>query len=182
MHLNLGRVFETRGSLIGPTPDFPPQTSKNLSFLGLAKLVHDIQHAVLASIMCPVLDKVIGPDMVCSLRPKPEARPVVETKAPLLRLLTRHFQPLTSPDPRHPLDVHRPASRPQHGCDPPIAVAAVLSCECDDVRRQCGLIIRHLRDVALRRAMLTENAAGKALRDTMFGNHMLDAGTTTGGA
>ena len=64
--------------------------------------------------------------MVGPLGPQPHARAVVEPQTAPFWLLLRHFQPLPSPDPPHPLDVHPPAFVDQHPADPSIAVAAVL--------------------------------------------------------
>ncbi len=55
-----------------------------------------------------------------------------------------HFQPLPPPDPLHPLLVHEPAGVPQQGGDAPVAVAAILSGQCDDVGGQRGFIFRLL--------------------------------------
>ena len=61
-----------------------------------------------------------------------------------------------------------------HRRDPTIAVAAVLESERDDVGGEGRLIITARWDLALRRAMLAENPAGEALRDTVFGNDTID--------
>ena len=37
------------------------------------ELIDDVEHAELPAIVRPVLDEVIGPDMVGMLRPKPDA-------------------------------------------------------------------------------------------------------------
>jgi hypothetical protein len=44
------------------------------------------------------------------------------------------------------------------------------------------LIIAGLRDLALRRAMLAQNMAGKPLGDAVLSDHTLHASTTTRGA
>src|SRR3954465_12280873 len=71
---------------------------------------------------------------------------------------------------------------PQHGCDPSIAVTAVLGSERDDVGGQSRLIITHRRNLALGGSMLAKNPTRKALGKTMLGNHMIHAGTTASGA
>src|SRR5918994_4974333 len=146
------------------------------------ELVDDVEHPDLPPVMGSGLDKVVGPDVVRVLRPKPNARSVVEPEAAPLRLLGRHLQPLPPPDPLDPLQVHPPASSPQHGGDPPIAVAAVLDGKGDNVGREPLLVVRGGRDLALRRAVLSEHTAGHALGHAMFGHHMLDAGAAAGGA
>ncbi len=91
----------------------------------MGELVDDAQHAELASIMGAVLDEVVGPDVVGSLGPQADARAVVQPQAAAFGLFGGDLQPLPSPDPLHPLVVHRPAGMAQQGRDPPIAVAAV---------------------------------------------------------
>src|SRR5258708_29866564 len=59
-----------------------------------SKLADDVEHAIFPSVVCSVLDKVVGPDMVGIFRPKTEARAVVEPEPPLLWLLVRQLQPL----------------------------------------------------------------------------------------
>jgi hypothetical protein len=44
------------------------------AFMG--ELVEHVEHAVLASVVGAVLDKVVGPDMVAVLRAQPNARSV----------------------------------------------------------------------------------------------------------
>ena len=63
-----------------------------------------------------------------------------------------------------------------------IAITAVLDSEGDDVGGQCRLIIAGLRDLALRRAMLAQNTAGKPLGDAVLSDHTLHASTVTRGA
>ena len=127
------------------------------------ELVDDVEHAILLSIMGAILDEVVGPDMVGIFRPQPDARSVIEPEPASLRLLLRNLQPLPPPDPLDPFDVHHPAGIPQHGCDPPIAITAVLGGERDDAGGQGRFIIRDRRNLALCGSMLTKNPARKAL-------------------
>jgi len=78
-------------------------------------------------------------------------------------LLGRDLQPLASPDPLDPLIVDQPAVPAQQLGDLAITVAAILPDQRDDVGRQSGFIVSTMRDLALRRAMLTERRAGTAL-------------------
>jgi hypothetical protein len=80
------------------------------------------------------------------------------------------------------LDVHHPAGIPQQRRDAAITVASVLDSERDNVGSQRRLIIRYLRNLALRRAMLAKNPADKSLGDAVLSNHMLHASTATRGA
>src|SRR3984957_2083397 len=75
--------------------------------------------------MGPILDEIIGPDMVRPLGAQTHTGAVIQPQPAALWLFLRDFQPLPSPDPLHPLGVHHPASLAQQGRDPPVAVAAV---------------------------------------------------------
>ena len=50
------------------------------------ELVDDAQHAICLSIVGPVRDKVVRPDMVGALRPETDARSVVEPESTTLTL------------------------------------------------------------------------------------------------
>ena len=99
-----------------------------------------------------------------------------------LGLLGGNFQPLTPPDPFHPLDVHHPASLVQHRGDAAIAVAAILESKRDDVGGQGRLVIRGRRDLALRGSMLPENPACPPFGHAKLINHMIHTGTAACGA
>lgn len=120
--------------------------------------------------------------MIWVFRSKPNARAVVQPQTAAFRLLVRHFQPLPSPDALNPLDVHDPASLVQHRRDATIAIATILEGERCDVRSQRCFIIRGLGDLALRGTMLTQNSARSSLGHLQFIDHMVHAGTATGGA
>jgi len=120
--------------------------------------------------------------MVGMFRSQPNAGTVVEPQAALLRLLLRNLEPLPSPDSLDPLDVHRPASPLQQRRDTAVAIAAILGGQRDDIGGQGRLIIRRRGNLALRGAVLPENPARKALRDSILGDHPVHAGTATSGA
>jgi hypothetical protein len=77
--------------------------------------------------------------MVGTLRPQPNARPVVEPEPPAFGLFGRDFQPLTSPDPFNALLVHRPSGATEHRRNPAIPVAAVLAGKFDHDLRMRGV-------------------------------------------
>jgi hypothetical protein len=77
------------------------------------ELVDDVEHPELPSIMRPVLDEVIGPDVVAMLRPQPDAGSVREPEPSSFGLLPGDLQPLASPDPLDPLVVDEPACSAQ---------------------------------------------------------------------
>jgi len=92
------------------------------------------------------------------------------------------LQPLASPDPFDPLVVDQPAGPAQQLGDLAIAIAAILPGQLDDVGRQPFFVGMAPRDLALRRAMLTESGAGTPLGDRQHASNMLDAGAATRGA
>lgn len=100
----------------------------------VSELVDQTQHAELPSIMGPILDEVVRPDVVGPLlRAQAHARAVVQPEAAAFWWLLWDLQPLPSPDPQHPLGVHRPASVVQQSRDPPGAIAAVGLGQLDDI-------------------------------------------------
>jgi hypothetical protein len=148
----------------------------------MGELVDDIEHTELAAIMGALLDKVVGPDVIGALGSEPDARSVIQPQASTFRLPGGDLQPLASPDPLDPLVVDQPAGPAQQRGDLAIAVAAILPGQLDDVGRQPLFIITAPRDLALRRAMLSERRTGTALRNRQLSPNMLDAGAATRGA
>ena len=101
--------------------------------------------------------------MIGTFWSQPDARAVIEPEPALLSLLRWDFQPFTSPDPLDPLVVYVPARVAQQTSDYSISVSPVLAGEFDDVFGQLLLVGRAAWNLALRGAMLPENAAGPAL-------------------
>ncbi len=112
--------------------------------------------------MGAVLDKVIGPDMVRTFGSQTDARPVVQPEPSFLSLLLRHFKPLTPPDPLDPLMVHTPACVVEQTGDCPVAIAAILARQLDDVCGQLTFIAPALWNLSLLRTVLTKSAASAA--------------------
>jgi len=83
-------------------------------------------------------------------------------------MLLGHLQPLATPDALNPILAHAPACDPQQGGDPSIAVTTIFGSEGDDGSRQCILIGPHRRNIALRPAVLADDAAGVTLRETLL--------------
>jgi hypothetical protein len=133
--------------------------------------------------MGSILHEVVRPDVIVVLRPKTDARSVMEPQTTAFGLLLRNLQPLTPPDPLNPLVVDQPACLiPQHPRNLAIAVAAVLASQHDDVGGQPLLVFRAPQYLTLRRAMLAERRTGPALRDVQMFSNMLYAGTAACGA
>src|SRR3984893_15464766 len=150
------------------------------AFMG--ELVEHVEHPISASIVGAVLDKVVGPDVIAVLRPQPDARSVGQPEPASFGLFIGDLQPLASPDALDPLVVDYPARLAQQPCDLAIAVAAVLLGKLDNIGGETLLVLTAARDLALRRAMLSERRAGATLGDMQLGSHLLNAGTATRGA
>jgi hypothetical protein len=148
----------------------------------MRELVHDIEHAELAPIMRPILDEVVGPDVVRPLRSEPDAGAVCQPQSPFLGLLGWHLEPFPAPDPLDALDVHRPARGAQESRDLAVAVAAILPRQGDDVGGQRLLVVSAPRYLALCRAMLAERLAGAAFGDVQLELQMLNTGASACGA
>jgi hypothetical protein len=120
--------------------------------------------------------------VIAVLGAQPDTGAVVQPEATAPGLPGGNLQPLASPDPLDPLVVDQPAGPAQQLGDLTIAVAAILPGQFDDVGGQPLVIVAALRDLALRRAMLTERRTGAALGDAQLLSDMLDAGAATRGA
>src|SRR3954454_15419156 len=79
----------------------------------VGELVDDVEHAEPPSVVRPVLDEVVGPDVVAMLGPQPDARSVREPEPSAFGLLRGNLKPLASPDPLDPLVVDEPACSAQ---------------------------------------------------------------------
>jgi hypothetical protein len=148
----------------------------------VSKLVDDVEHAVLPSLVGAVLNEVVGPDVIGMLRPQPDARSIGEPQPPAFGLLLRDLQPLTSPDPLDPRVADEPAGITQQRGDLAVAIATVLPGQFDYVGCQPFGIFTAPRDLALRRAMLPERRTSAALGDMQAISDMLNAGSATRGA
>ena len=84
--------------------------------------------------MRSVFNKIIRPDMIYMLWPKPNAGTVIEPKPLTFWLLTWDFKPLSTPDPLNPLRVHNPPSLAQKSRDAAIAITAILGRQLNDIR------------------------------------------------
>src|SRR5690606_32727815 len=78
-------------------------------------------------------------------------------------LLLRDLQPFTPPYPFHAFMIYMPTGVVQQSGDHPIAISPVGASERDDVFRQPFFVRGAARNLALRRAVLPEDAAGAAL-------------------
>ena len=138
-------------------------------------LVQDVQRPEHPSIVCPVMNEVVGPDVVGVLGSQPDTGSVVEPQSPTPGLPGWYLQPLEPPQPFDPLVVDLPARISQQGRDPPVAVTTVLARQIDHVGNEPLFVFTTTRCSALRRAVLTKNPAGTALRDPQTISHMVDA-------
>ena len=120
--------------------------------------------------------------MVGMFGSQPNAGAVVQPKPALLCLFLRDFKPFPPPDPLDALVIYVPASIVQQARDHPIAVAAELPRQLDDVLGQPFFIWQAAGHLALRGAMLPECAADPALRYAKGVPHMDNALTAAGRA
>ena len=133
--------------------------------------------------------------MVGMFGPQPDAGAVVQPNPALLCLFLWDFKPFPPPDPldhcpavvclqttRGALVIYVPASIVQQARDHPIAVAAELPRQLDDVLGQPFFIWQAAGHLALRGAMLPECAADPALRYAKGVPHMDNALTAAGRA
>lgn len=114
--------------------------------------------------MRPAFDEVIGPNMLRPLRPKTDARSVIQQEPALLGLSQRHPQPLPPPYPHDTLHVHGLACIPKKNRDPAVAVAPILGRERHNIRGQRAFVGAAPRYFPLCRAMLPKPATDDALR------------------
>ena len=147
----------------------------------IARLVDDVEHAEPPSVVRPVLNEVVGPDVVAMLGPQPDARSVRKPEPSAFGLLPGDLQPLASPDPLDTLVVDEPTCSAQQLGNLAVAIAPVLPSKLDDVGAE-PLLVSTTRDLALRRAMLAERRAGATLGYTQFSANLLDANPATRGA
>ena len=120
--------------------------------------------------------------MIGPLRPQTDAGPVVEPEPPALRLFTGNLQPLPPPDPLDTLEVHHPACRAQQRRDPAIAVTAILHGKRNDVGGQSRFVIAWSSGSCAASSDAGREPGRQSARTHRAWHHMLDAGTTTGGA
>ncbi len=173
---------EQIGEHVDDIDGFQPPIDSNVQTF-MRELIYDVQHSVFPSVMCAVLDEVIGPDMIATLRAQADARSVGEPEPAAFGLLGGNLQPLAPPDPFDPLVIDDPtSSRSQQLCDLAIAVATILTGELDDVGGQPLFVLSPHWNTALRRTMLSEHAADPALRHLKLGSDMINAGAATRGA
>ncbi len=86
------------------------------------ELINDVQRTIDAPIICPVMNEVVGPDIIRALWPEADAGPIIQPYAALLWFLQRYFKPLTPPDTLLMLMVHMQASLVQQSCHATITV------------------------------------------------------------
>lgn len=113
------------------------------------------------------LDEVVGPDMIGVFRPEPDAGPVIEPETASGLVFLGYFQPLAAPDALYPVGANAPACILEQPGDPPIAVAAIVGCQCNDCSCQPIFVRTNNRCVTLRTEWLTDEPAGVAFRESI---------------
>ncbi len=120
--------------------------------------------------------------MADMLWPQTDTRAVVEPEPTSLRLFHGNLQPLTTPQAFDPLVVQMPSRIPQHGGDPTIAVAPILTGQFDHIPHQQFFVVAGLCNVAVRRSVLLQDLAGTTFRDVVFAPHQINAAAAPCGA
>src|SRR5215218_2409855 len=99
--------------------------------------------------MGPVLDKVVGPDVIGVRGPQPDTGSVRQPQPPALGLLRGYLEPLAAPDPFHALVVHQPAGVSEKCADLAVAIAPVLARQLDEIGGELLFILFAPRRFAL---------------------------------
>jgi len=89
---------------------------------------------------------------------------MVQPELSLLGLFLWDFQPLLPPDPLYALVIYMPAAVVQYPGSHAISIAPKLSRQLNDVIGQSPLVRQATGNLALRGTVLTDGAAGTALR------------------
>jgi hypothetical protein len=79
-------------------------------------------------------------------------------------LFHRHFKPLAPPEAFNSLVIHLPARISQQGCDPTLAIAAILMCQLNHVCDQAFFVSTPLGQATLYKSVLAQNAAIPSFR------------------
>ena len=124
------------------------------------------------------MDKVVAPNMIVTLWAQPNARSVIQPKPSFLWLFHWNFQPLSSPQPFHPLVIHMPPGISQQRRDPTIAVSTILPGQLDHIRHQSLFVWAADRCFALCGSVLPHDAASYIQRVA----NTINASTATSGA
>jgi len=125
--------------------------------------IDQVEHANRPFIMSKGTHKVVRPDVIRSLRPKPHAGAVVESQPATRLLLLRNLQPFAPPDRFHTIFAHSRAGFAQLNRDASIAVLAISAGKCDDSQGQCVFVVPLCRLVKLRSAWLMDQFARMTL-------------------
>lgn len=132
------------------------------------ELIDQRHQSEFATVVGLRLNEVVAPYMIAMLRSQPDAGSVVEPEPAPRPLLPRYFQPLTAPDPLNAVTADLPARLAKQRCDPTIAIPSVLGCKRDNRSRQRILISPDDRGVSLCPAVLADDPAGLAFRETIL--------------
>ncbi|OCX66879.1 hypothetical protein BFP70_04205 [Thioclava sp. SK-1] len=138
-----------------------------------------VEHAVGPPVCRPVLDEIIGPDLVRPFSPQPHAGAIRQPKPPAFLLFLRHFKPFAPPNPLDPLVVDAPSRLNQQAGDLPIALPSIFARQFGDVGRQKRFVLTTGRDLALGRPVLSQSPTGTALGNAEFLPDVINALTTT---
>src|SRR5579859_2883596 len=112
--------------------------------------------------------EVVAPHMVLALRPKPNARSIVEPQPSTRLLLLRNRQPFATPDALDSILANMPVRSPQQRRDAPVTVASVLTGQLNDGLRESILVFALCRLIPLRAAWLVHQLARTSFTHPML--------------
>ena len=129
--------------------------------------IDQIQHAHRPSIMGLRTDEVITPDMVGVLWRSRTHDPSLSRQPTSWLLFLWNLQPLTTPDPLHPVLADMPACPSEQRRNPAIAIAAILASQRNDGLGKRIFVVSLCRPIALCAAGLFHHTARTPLAHAM---------------
>lgn len=132
--------------------------------------------------MCSMMHEVVRPDVIAVLWMQPDTWSIVQPEPSLLGSFHWHFEPLAFPQTLDTFVIRLRADVSQQGCNPAIAISAVLACQFDHVRDHALLVGTPLWQSPLCGSLLAQDTANATFRNLRQAANEIDAGATTRGA
>src|ERR1700677_2837698 len=97
----------------------------------MGKLINHRQNPKRSSTSCDVRHKVIAPNVVGSLSPQTNTRPIVEPQPSSFWLFLRYFQPSFTPQSFYPFWIYLPTFPPKQCRNPTIPISTIQTGQLD---------------------------------------------------